>query len=525
MLWSVLYNIPARDAIRVVPESFSPGLMTFIKGPGSLMEMLGFQHLKDSEVIGPDVPETGIFGNNTAVRCKGNAANFINDLAKHLQDASMLGRFLNFQSITAPLRTSEFTILYENAKNGREELLAEKQMVDETLYGWRGETSPTSTTRATEAILSLKGSFIPSIPVGAIRMLTRETGKLTDQSVEGYFANIQKVDPARQQSMPDGDNRDFAFFVKVSKYLHPTSLEKRAAAEREKERNGQGGYTSKERSGKIHVDVRETDRLMNEAVDRIYDGFITGFVNKFKDSELELGRKILENRGLEGVGTNKNEDDLYTEKTKAVAQRVMDEEGVTCAYASEVTKFMFLLERFTSVPIRRGTHSTIRAQDTFFNPKEKGALGDFIWTRIKDDQGQQKLSVIHWKHAKITDAYVLMVVYLRAVFKLHHGDQIDPEILPLNSKGHKMDDQNRNLLLKTAGKWFLGLPGFSEHGLRNVFLTMAIYVVSEAGLDPETHPVVKQLVKEVHTTMKVTMEHYDEDRNARAAKGLSMYNI
>lgn len=251
LLWSVLYSIPARHAIRVVPESFSPSLTTFIGGEGSLLEMLGFQNLKDNDnkVLGPDVPETGIFGNNKAVRCTENAANFINDLAKHLQEASMLGRFLNFQSITAPLKTSEFDILTENAKNGKEELEAEKQTVDDVLYGWGDETS--LTTRTTEAILCLKGSFIPSIPVGAIKMLTRETGKLTDQSVEGYFANIQKVEPARQRSMPDGDDRDFKFFAKVSLYLHPTSIEKRAAAEREKERNGQGGYTDKVRTGKI----------------------------------------------------------------------------------------------------------------------------------------------------------------------------------------------------------------------------------------------------------------------------------
>ena len=34
--------------------------------------------------------------------------------------------------------------------------------------------------------------------------------------------------------MPDGDDKDSAFFTKISKYLHPTSTEKRAAAERER---------------------------------------------------------------------------------------------------------------------------------------------------------------------------------------------------------------------------------------------------------------------------------------------------
>lgn len=372
----------------------------------------------------------------------------------------------------------------------------------------------------------MKGVFIPSIPVGAIKMLNRETGgTLTDQTVEAYFSNIQKVDPLRKRSMPDGDKRDSEFFFKVFEYLHPTSIEKRAAAEREKQMNGQGGYTSKERSGKIHVDVKETHRLIHEAADTVYDGFIQEFVKKFKDSELELGQKILENRGLEGVGTNKNEDNLYTEETKAIARRVMDEEGVTCEYASEVTKMMYLSDRFLSIPIRRGTHLAMRAQDTFFNPKEKGRLQDYIWGRIKDDRASQKLSFIHWKHPKITDAYVLMVVFLRAVFRLDHGGQIDPEIFPLDSEGRKMDDSNRRLFMKTAGKRLLGLPEFSEHVLRNVILTMAVYVVIEAGKDPETNPLIQHLLMETHTTMKILMTHYDEDRNARAAKGVSMYDI
>ena len=525
LIWSVLCNIPARDAIRVVPESFSPDLKTFIDEPGSLVEMLGFQHLTG---MGPGVPETetGIFGNNTAVRCEGNAANFINDLEKHLQEASMLGRFLNFQSITAPLTTGEFDIVYENAKCGKEELLAEKTKAEELLYAWKGETGPTITTKATEAILCLGGRFIPSIPLGALKMLTRETGgKLKDGSTEGCFANIQKVDPLRQRSMPDGDKRDSGFFLKVSEYLHPISIEKRAAAEKEKQMNGQGGYTSKERGGKIHVDVKETHGLMNVASDTICEGYMKEFVGKFKGSELELGKEILLNRGEEGVGTSMNEDHLYTEETKAIARRVMDEEGVTCEYASEVTKMMFLLDRFLSIPIRRGTHAKLRAQDTFLNPKEKDCLGDYIRGRIKDDRGRQKLSFIHWKHAKITDAYVLMVVFLRAVLRLNHGDQIDPEIFPLDSMGRKMDNSNRRLLMKTAGKWFLGLPAFSEHVLRNVILTMGVYVVIEAGKDPETNPVIQHMLMMTHTTMKILMTHYDEDRNARAAKGVSMYDI
>ncbi|CAM9812831.1 unnamed protein product, partial [Ectocarpus sp. 12 AP-2014] len=518
LLWSVLYNIPARDAIRVVPESFTPSLTTFIGGEGSLLEMLGFQNLKDKTVIGPDVPETGIFGNNTAVRCKGNAAGFINDLAKHLQEASMLGRFLNFQSITAPLKTSEFDILLENAKNGEEELKVEKK----NTYGW---TDKTEMTKATEAILYLKGSFIPSIPLGAIRMMTREKGKLRDGSTGGYFANIQKVEPARQRSMPDGDKKDRMFFDKVSEYLLPTSREKRAAVDREKDEEGQGGYTRKVLNGSIHADVGETHRLMVEAVETVYNGFLSDFVNMFKATELDLSWEIVEKRGEGGVGTSKNEDHLYTEETKAVAQRLIDEEGVTCDYASEVTKFMFLSDRFMSMPIRRGSHEKMRARDTFSNPKEKGLFGDYIWDTVKDEQGRQKLSFIHWKHKKITDAYVLMVVYLRAVFRLHHGDQIAPEIFPLDAHGRQMDQYNRGLFIKTAGKWFLGLPEFHEHILRNVLLTLAIDMCVEAGVDPETSLVIKQLVKEMHTTMKVAMEHYNEERNARAANGVSMYDI
>lgn len=520
MLWSVLYNIPARDTIRVVPKSFSPGLVKFIAERGSLVEMLGFQHLKDSKgkVIGPDLPETGIFGNNKAVRCTGTAAGFTNDLAKYFQEASMLGRFLNYQSITAPLTvsklpTSEFDILLGNAKSGKEELMVEKN----NLYGW---TDKTATTRATEAIVCL-GSFIPSIPLGAIRMITREKGKLKDVSTGGYFAHMQKVETARRQSMPDGDPKDSKFFAKVSEYLHPTSIEKRAAAEREKERNGLGGYTSKVLRGEVHADVRKTHGLMNEAVDTVYNGFISGFVKKFKTAEITLGREILKG-GQVQVGARKNEDHIYTEKVRAIAQRLIDEEGVTCDYASEVTKFVFLLDRFINVPIRRGNHEAMRARDTFFDPD--GVLKDFIWNRIKDDHGKQKLSVIHWKHEKITDAYVLMVVFLRAVFRLH-GHQLDDEIFPLDSYGHKMDQHNRGQFIKTAGQWFLGLPEFHEHILRNILMTVAIDKLSEEGEVPDHSRVIRQLCKDCHTTMKMTMKHYDESRNASVGKGICLYNI
>lgn len=124
-----------------------------------------------------------------------------------------------------------------------------KNKIPQNTYGWReARRVRPFTTRATEAIICLKSPFIPSIPVGAVRMLTRETGgKLADGSTEGYFTNIQIVEPARQKSMPDGRTKNLAFFAKISENCHPISIEKRAAAERKKKSNGQGGHTKKVR--------------------------------------------------------------------------------------------------------------------------------------------------------------------------------------------------------------------------------------------------------------------------------------
>ena len=523
MVWSVLSQIPADQALHQVPLQFSNSLTEFIGGSKSLMEMLGFQHLKENKVIGPEVPETGIFGKNRAIRPTGNAAGFVNALAKFFQEASMLGRFINFQSITAPLTQHELEFLLRNAKKGMQILQAEED--ESSVYKWDDWENLPPTTKATEAILSLRSGFIPRIHLGAIRIFTREKGELAKGSVGGYFSHMQKVGPARQQSM-DGDEKDEKFFKKVSHRFLSVSREIRSGVKRQIEQDKQGALKKKVESGATHADIAVTRRLMDEAVDTVWDGFLKGFVNMFKPAELELGKRLLKEHSQTELGTAKDESHICTKEVIEVAQRVMDEEGVTCDYASEVTKFMFFEDRLLSSPVRRINHSGMWARDTYLDPSGN-KVKDFFRNKIKDEDGKDPMTIIHSKHEKIEDAHVLMVVFLRAVFKLclPGEDELDNEIFPLDPWGHKFSEGNRGLFLKTAGMWFLGLHNFREHSLRNIHFTGLMDWCLEKKIVPSASPLVAQSLLDTHTTLNMADKHYYESRNFTSGNGISMYKF
>lgn len=273
MIWGFIRRIPAQETIRLVPDSFSEDLKKFIKLPGSLMDMLGFYHLKKEKVLGPDVAEAGIFGANKVIRGGSNAEGFIFDLAKSLQEASKLGRFINLQSVTAPLTAGrEYKSLLENVENGREELMLEKK----DLFKWADKGA---TTWATKALLCLGASFIPSIPLGSIRIMSRDS-KLNDNTKGAYFSHMQVLESVRQQSMPDGDTRDLDVFKKISTHFHPTTVLVRRNVEKAKQLDGQFGNSSKVEQGKMPSDLWGGQKLVKRMVEKLLDEAYELFVNK-----------------------------------------------------------------------------------------------------------------------------------------------------------------------------------------------------------------------------------------------------
>lgn len=122
-------------------------------------------------------------------------------------------------------------------------------------------------------------SFIPNIPFGSIRVMSRES-KLKDSSKGGDYAHMQVLESARQQSMPDGDTRDLDLFTEISAHFHPTTVGVRRDVEKRKRLNGQLGNPSKFQEGKMAADVEETQKLVKQMVPALLAGVVKPFMDR-----------------------------------------------------------------------------------------------------------------------------------------------------------------------------------------------------------------------------------------------------
>ncbi|CAM9203619.1 unnamed protein product [Ectocarpus sp. 8 AP-2014] len=142
-------------------------------------------------------------------------------------------------------------------------------------------------------------------------------------------------------------------------------------------------------------------------------------------------------------------NDRFTPEVQAAAQRLIDEEGVTCDDISDFSKALFMIDCVTSPPIRKQCRSGMRACDTFV---QNGKVIDILPNYTTNT---------HVKHEKIEKEYVVLVVLGRAVLRLH-GHVLDEGIAPLDSEGRELSNTRRAELFSTMGEVYLGLPGSSE---------------------------------------------------------------
>lgn len=112
----------------------------------------------------------------------------------------------------------------------------------------------------------------------------------------------------------------------------------------------------------------------------------------------------------------------------------------------------------------------------------------------------------------------------RAVLRAS-GHVLDRGIAPIDSSGHELSDADRSDFLQRAGKKWLLLPRFSEHILRTEALTLLIDRCLRLNRDPDHDPVVKQALREMHTTLKIAKTHNNDRKNKRIAWGTSIYDI
>lgn len=136
-------------------------------------------------------------------------------------------------------------------------------------------------------------------------------------------------------------------------------------------------------------------------------------------------------------------NDRFTPEVQAAAQRLIDEEGVTCDDISDFSKALFMIDCVTSPPIRKQSMSGMRACGTFVQNNK----------------------------VKIEKEYVVLVVLGRAVLRLH-GHVLDEGIAPLDSEGRELSSTRRAKLLRAVGEAYFGIPAFGEHTMRTLqFIT------------------------------------------------------
>ena len=90
-------------------------------------------------------------------------------------------------------------------------------------------------------------------------------------------------------------------------------------------------------------------------VETLMVNLVNPFMSKVTQEEVQLCWDICKEES----------NDRFTPEVQAAAQRLIDEEGVTCDDISELSKALFMIDCVTSPPIRKQSRSGMRACDTF----------------------------------------------------------------------------------------------------------------------------------------------------------------
>ena len=514
LIWDVLLEIPAQDALRVVPKSFRPDLTKFLELPGSLLITLGFK----KEEFGPDVTNFGIFGKKKVfdMSKKGDAVGIVREISIGLQQAFRLGRFANLQSITFPLTPGkEFLSVYDNVEYGKEELLKKK---DAKVAGLDNDINDmSSNTWATQCLLSLaNSSWLPHIPLAGIGIMTRPAGsehKLKDSSVGASYSQMARFRCALVVSM-NGDTTDKAVFEKVEKTFVREKRLKRKAVSTQINNDGQVGKSRKEAQGRLLKDMAKAQKGFNEIKKKIKENATDKFMSKLTVDEIDLCWRTLEKEGKD-PGKRENEDHLYTDEVREVARRLIHhplsgKEKVTCVEVSLFSKGVILGDLITSSPIRRQSRIGIQAKHTFIR-MEDAKVVDILSDRVKNGESLKRseygVVITNVKSREFEREYVVLVVMCRAILR-ENGHILDDVVGPLDPEGNQITDDARSKLISGAGENCLGIPRLGEHILRTYYCSMLAKRARRLNINPEQCPQFAKDVAEIQGGLKVVMKFY-----------------
>lgn len=519
LIWDVLLEVPAQDALRVVPDTFTPELKKFLKlrgslakkEPGSLLQMLGLKFAK----FGRDVPNFGIFGKEKVFDMgkEGNAVGIVREISIGLQQAFRIGRFANLQSITFPLTPGkEFRSVCDNVKHGKDNLM---KVLDKKVSEFGGDTS--SNTWATQALLCLAhSSWIPGIPLPGIGPMTRPpVGNKLKASSEGASYSQMSCFKRALETSWNGDTTDKAVFAKVEKAFKPTTRAKRGAVSSQINNDGQVRDSRKVQQGRLLKDMKESQEYFKDIVSKLKANVTDPFMEKWLKEEVGLGRGILVGEGKD-PGRRSNEKHLDTPAVREAAKRAIHsplpgQEKVTCIEVSRYTMAMMLIDSVTSPPIRRQSRIKIRADHTFIR-KGDGRVVDILSDRVKNGESLKKsehgVVITSQKSRDFEDEYIVLVVMCRAVLREYGHDVLDNVVGPLDPGGHQITDGKRTNLFYEAGEYCLGIPRLGEHILRTFYCSMLARRARRDKINPEQCPQFRKDVAEIQGGMKAVLRFY-----------------
>ena len=458
LVWKVVRAVPVNETVNGFrdPE---------FEKEGSLLETIGMEKYKDTELGTVESRLMGILGKDLVFRNKnGNARAIIDSVVKSLQASFRLGRLTNIRSAFIPVTTSEISTLLANVEFGEDRIRLESEKDVSKYHGSE------ALSRASEAVLGKEFMWYPNLPLGTLHSFTREKYDLMDTSLHVLYAKIGRQYDIVRASMVGEERKDTELFSSIDARFQSVQQQFKMKSSVSTNRDGQFGDSRKIKTGRML-------QYSHENLVNFYDMFVTiekngirPLVSKVSDEDYETCKRILrENRDY--VVEREDEAHLFTDEVKLAAQRLVDK-GVTCSDVSLMSMAIFLNDSVSSPCIRPQDRKRIYARYTHYDKE------DCLIDRLPDDckdsasllRQDEGMTCVHPKHASLEKSYAIFIVLGRALLRLH-GHVPDEICYPFDSTGKKLTDYSREHLFREAGSSFLGIPNFGENILRTFQMT------------------------------------------------------
>lgn len=507
MVWKILSKIPASRTVHQT-QVFEDNLKGFSSKEGSHCETMGLAKYRSAEFGTPLGDSMGIMGKNKVFKTSSNVGGILTSVLKALQSSYRLGRFTNIESAFVPvLPGNEYEALYK--ASGKESL---REARDAKVVTWHGEVSKLSW--AMRAVFRGVFTWIPGIPIGAVWAMTREDELLDTTLNTAVYSKMGKWPDILKTSSQGCLTLDNDLYALVDANYQALQNEMRRRAETQANQDGQIGDSRKVKWGRIFRDPWSSSSKVEYMVNALMEKGIKNVMDQTPQSDVDLCWNILV-KAYGRAGELENEDHLYTDDVREAAGRLRGS-GISSSDIAVMSAATYLIDSVTSAAVRKQDARRKKAYQTYVDAKT-GHLVDVLPFECKDDAALMKadggMIVLHKKHQDLEKPCSVQIVLGRALMRIE-GCELHDSIGPLDASGEQLTiSQQRNLFIR-AGKTYLGIPRFGEHALRTIQVSMLATCIVDLGIeDPEHNTWVIRAVREVRTSMKVALRHYDAAKN------------